>query len=182
MNINTQIQQYRALTNEVQSAGLFNVATLGQSTNKVRTSLDSEVGKTETFVPSASDGDTKAVFSFSANLATEKESRRVSRVELGSQSEQHLGAQRLAGEVAKKQAEMVASDVSRRDAVSKIYAEMWAEIEKNQAQRFQILMETISAISEIYATVYLSRAQPSAAHQRALLAVIVDAVRAETEE
>ena len=76
---------------------------------------------------------------------------------------------------AEAQAKMMAENVKTAENIAKIYAEMWAEVEKSRAERHKIIMDTARAISDIMAKCHENRLATSQANFDSFLAAIIDA-------
>lgn len=72
------------------------------------------------------------------------------------------------------QAQMMADNVKTSEEIAKIYQQMWAEVAKARAQRFQILLETMNAVNQVYLDLYISRQKSFQAHSKNVMSVILE--------
>lgn len=75
-----------------------------------------------------------------------------------------------------KQAQMMAENMKTMEAIRNIYAQMWADMRKAQAERHQIMMETSRAVSDMVMKTFMNRQASAQAHTTAFLAYITGAV------
>lgn len=74
-----------------------------------------------------------------------------------------------------KQAQMMADNMKTMDAIRTIYAEMWANMQKEQAKRHQIMMETANFVSDTVMKTFMNRQASAQAHQNSFMAYITEA-------
>ncbi|MFA5507695.1 MAG: hypothetical protein WC314_10940 [Vulcanimicrobiota bacterium] len=73
-----------------------------------------------------------------------------------------------------KQAELMAQNHQSMQEIQKIYAQMWADMQKAAAQRHQIMQETALAVSEIYMSLHAKRAASFSKHHQMYLSILTD--------
>lgn len=74
-----------------------------------------------------------------------------------------------------QQATRTAENLKTMQEIAKIYDQMWAEVQKGQTQRWQLILETGREVSEMIMKGHQSRLQSSQAHHEKILAAIIDA-------
>ena len=73
-----------------------------------------------------------------------------------------------------KQAELMAANHQSMQEVSKIYTQMFADMQKAAAQRYQIMADTATAISDIMMQIYAKKQQSFAKHHSMYLTMLTD--------
>lgn len=186
MLITTQFQQERALRRDVHQAGLANAATFARS-QKLSPANDNSAPTERLSVnfrdpaPAQLSDAQDSSNSKGAGSANSSSSSTGSANSSGSgnaadaTSTAAIEQNSVARMRAEQQAAMMAESAKTSEAIRKIYDEMWAELRKSEAQRFQLLMETSRAVSELISQSFQSTLASSEAHNKAFLAAIIDA-------
>ncbi len=73
-----------------------------------------------------------------------------------------------------QQAQMMADNMKTMEAIRNIYAQMWADMRKAQAERHQIMMETSRSISDMVMKSFMNRQASAQAHTNAFLSYITE--------
>lgn len=173
--------QLKALARDVHKASLDNVKTYGRANNSIKESGGETPNRNSLSKPGALaswkpwNGKTNLNGSSGhACLESKQETKARENVtdpglaELKARNDQ----ERLNAEAV---ATMMAENMKTQSNIAKIYDEMWAEMQKNQASRHKILMDTMNFVSEIMAKCHQSRSASFEAHSKSFLEAIIDA-------
>ncbi len=174
--------QQRALTKNIQDSGTQNVRTLGQgslrngsrevelletrSREKVTLSKRLVLAQESGLDSGSTGGELKTTLDSSKNGSSEagsvEPSERDRFAELR-EEQRRLNTQ---------QAKMAAEAGETREAVRKIYDEMWAEVAKSRAERMALMLKTATEVYDLMRQCHESRLETSQAQTKAFLALI----------